>query len=369
MKIFKSQNVYEAAVQRFEWIFDEFKNVLVTVSGGKDSTVCVELALEVARRKGRLPLKVMFLDQEAEWQHTIDYIKELMYRPEVEPYWLQVPIRLFNCTSHTENWLDCWNPEKKDLWVHPQDPIAITENTYGTDRFHKMFEKFSTKLFNNEPHAVIAGVRAGESLNRYTALTWHECYKGVTWGKSAYSKHGAVTFYPLYDWNEDDIWTYIAKSGCKYNKVYDLMFNYGVPQHMMRVSNLHHETAYHALFFLQEIERGTYERLVRRLPGIATFNTLQEENLFPRELPEMFASWAEYRDYLLETIVQPELRDNFKRMWKGQDGEDWAKEHVYGIIVNDYEATKNKNKKSTVRLNEKKAEGRFVKAYGINQST
>ena len=47
MKVYKSYestNVYEAAVERIEWLFDEFgDNLVVNFSGGKDSTICLHL--------------------------------------------------------------------------------------------------------------------------------------------------------------------------------------------------------------------------------------------------------------------------------------------------------------------------------------
>lgn len=68
MKVYKKQSVYDAALDRIRYLFDEFPNVIVGFSGGKDSTVVLELALIVAREKNRLPLDVLFIDQEAEWQ-------------------------------------------------------------------------------------------------------------------------------------------------------------------------------------------------------------------------------------------------------------------------------------------------------------
>ena len=59
MKIYKKQNVWDAALDRIRWIYDEFPEVVVSFSGGKDSTVLMELTKIVAREKGRLPLKVM----------------------------------------------------------------------------------------------------------------------------------------------------------------------------------------------------------------------------------------------------------------------------------------------------------------------
>lgn len=361
VKIYKQTSVYEESISRIERLFDEFDNIVVSVSGGKDSTVCMELTLEVARRRNRLPLKVLFVDQEAEWQHTVDYIREVMYRPEVEPLWMQIPIRLYNCTSYDQNWLYCWDANEKDKWVHEQGPISLKENIYGTDRFHPIFAKICSNLFHGEPYADIAGVRANESLGRFGAVTADRTYKDIAWGKK--EKHG-YTFYPIYDWTVDDIWTYIAMKKCSYNRIYDLMFNYGIPTGRMRVSNLHHETAYHELFFLQEVEHDTYNRLVNRLPGIATFNQMQEAGIFPRELPDMFGSWCEYRDYLLETLVKPELRPYFRRNFHNQSGEEWGKEHVYEILVNDYEGTKNHNMAIAKAQIAKIGGGAFDRKYG-----
>lgn len=73
-RVYRDQNVYEAALDRMRWLFDEFEDVVVTISGGKDSTVIFNLALMVAREKNRLPLRVFFLDQEAEWNVVIEHV-------------------------------------------------------------------------------------------------------------------------------------------------------------------------------------------------------------------------------------------------------------------------------------------------------
>jgi hypothetical protein len=52
-------NVFDAALDRIRWLFDEFDNqVMVCNSGGKDSTVVLELALMVAKERACLPLHV-----------------------------------------------------------------------------------------------------------------------------------------------------------------------------------------------------------------------------------------------------------------------------------------------------------------------
>ena len=85
MIIYTKQNVYEAALDRIRWLYDEFPNIVVNMSGGKDSTVIFNLTHQVATEKNRLPVRVLFIDQEAEWQSTIDYMRSVMYRPDVDP--------------------------------------------------------------------------------------------------------------------------------------------------------------------------------------------------------------------------------------------------------------------------------------------
>jgi predicted phosphoadenosine phosphosulfate sulfurtransferase len=115
MKIYLNQNVYDAALERIRFIFKEIPVVICSVSGGKDSTVIYNLCMKVARELNRLPLKVMWIDQEAEWQATVDQIKTMMYDPDVDPMWFQMPIRLFNATSIYEHWLNCWDKAQKRI--------------------------------------------------------------------------------------------------------------------------------------------------------------------------------------------------------------------------------------------------------------
>ena len=60
-KIYSDKNVYEAAQERLNMIFDEFEKVIVSFSGGKDSGVVLNMAVDIARQRRR-KLGVMFLD-------------------------------------------------------------------------------------------------------------------------------------------------------------------------------------------------------------------------------------------------------------------------------------------------------------------
>ena len=84
MKIYKKTNVYEEALNRVRYLYDEFDEVLVGYSGGKDSTVTLRIAIEVAREKGKLPVKAIFIDQEAEWGAVIEHMREIYNEDEVD---------------------------------------------------------------------------------------------------------------------------------------------------------------------------------------------------------------------------------------------------------------------------------------------
>jgi predicted phosphoadenosine phosphosulfate sulfurtransferase len=348
VRYYLPKTVLEAARERISFIFDEFEKVVVGYSGGKDSTVIFHLTMEEAKRRGRLPLKVLFLDQEAEWQATIDQVRTIMYRDDVDPMWMQVPFKLFNATSTFEEWLMCWNPDEPERWMRPKEPIAFTENVYGTDRFGQLFNAVFQHHFKGQRAALIGGVRTEESPSRMVGLTWRPKYKWVTWAKRL-TPDLHYTFYPIYDWSWQDVWVAIHRHGWPYNKVYDYQYAYGTTIPDMRVSNVHHETAVKALFWLQEFEPETYAKLTQRIGGIDTAGKLQKD-FFVRELPFMFRNWREYRDFLFVKLVPEKNRPRMQKFFDFQDrqyddylGDKLYKAQVQSILTNDWECVKLKN--------------------------
>jgi predicted phosphoadenosine phosphosulfate sulfurtransferase len=307
-RVYLDKTVREATRERIEWLYDEFPTVVVNTSGGKDSTVALETTLEVARERGRLPLPVMFIDQEAEWQSAIDYVRRTADRDEIEMHWLQMPLRISNATSPWEPWLYCWKEGAE--WIRPKEPDSIHDNPYGTLTFADLFQEFLAD-FAEAPACFIGGVRCEESPARTLGLTIYETYKGETWGKK-HKRTGYFDFYPLYDWRLSDVWHAIEEGGWDYAAVYDTMYRMGVPRSKMRVSNLHHAPALADLFLVHEIEPETWDRLSERLPGVNAAGHLNWSAYRVDTLPTMFRTWVEYRDYLMETLLielDPAIRD------------------------------------------------------------
>lgn len=380
--IYKETNVYEEAIKRMNMIFDYKEDVIVCMSGGKDSTVLFNLALMIARERGRLPLKVFWLDQEAEWQNTVDYMSEIMHMPEVKPFWFQIPFNFPNnlSISNGKESLMIWDPEQKDKWIHAQSDIAITECPFDFNinesrdvAFYTLINKLPDYCADKDSQscAVLAGMRVAESLNRRTAIMFGEAkFRGETWARGINKGSKCQVLWPIYDFTNDDIWTAIAKNHWEYNKCYDLMYRYGLSKHRMRVSALIHETAWGAIEMLHEFEKDTYNRFCARISGTSTFDhmfvlssiaagTIDGGNIVPASLPFMFKDWKEYRDYLLEHLVEPKYKAHFYKEWKGQDGEQWYRTHVKEVVLNDTCGTINSNEKSSFRVRGKIENGLF----------
>jgi len=356
-KTYTGQTVFDAALERIRWCFDEFPQIIVSVSGGKDSTVVFEMALKVAREKGRLPLRASWFDQEAEWASTVATIREQMTRPDVEARWYQMPIRIFNATSTTDHWLKCWSADDRDRWVHPQDALSIKDNVYGTERFTQLFKAVPRVEYPETRVCYLGGVRAEESPSRAVGMTTHATYRGATWGLKLNDVPEQVCMYPIYDWSYTDVWKAIHDNDWPYNPLYDTMYQHGVALPFMRVSNLHHETALHQLWMLQEIEPETWNRLAARIGGVDTVTKVATGagSYFVKDLPPMFTDWIEYRDYLLAKLIDNEdwqagFVKKFAQMEKkiGAQGVAELGDKLYrvqcnSIITNDWEHIKLEN--------------------------
>lgn len=323
--------VFDAALRRIRWLFDEFDgHVSVSTSGGKDSTVVTELALIVARERGALPLKVHFLDQEAEYQSTRDYLRRLADRDEIAMDWYQIPFRLFNATSHHEQWTHVWDENLDDTtWLRPKEPDSIKENPFFKGRGKKRhqvdrFKEVLHAMNERDGGAILTGMRCEESPTRRVFMTSVPSYKWATWcsGGTKGNRNdptGPYLFHPIYDWSYRDIWKAINENDWDYNIYYDAMFQRGIPTRSMRVSSFHHEQSQNSLSTLQEIEPKTWERAVARFPGVNTYNKVGDDIYAmyrDPKLPYMFTTWTEYVDYLITHLVEgDENRRMFYKQW------------------------------------------------------
>ena len=335
MIVYRNENVLEAARKRIAKVFDSFDRIVVSVSSGKDSTCLYHLCLQEAERRDR-DIIVFFLDQEAEYQGTVDLMRILMQHERVIPWWYQVPIDMTNATSFNAPFLRAWEPGVE--WMREKEPNAITSITGDYPmRFYPFIDWLEQQ--QTEPTAFFVGLRSKESMNRFRAVTKNPGYKGIPW--STKTKNDlCFRFYPIYDWTIGDVWKFIADEGVPYNSVYDRLYCLrGMRVRDIRISNLIHEKSFGCLTELQEVEPDTYERLLRRISGIHCAALYAKDSYIYNsdKLPERFKTWLEYRDYLLST-TPGEYRERFAaRFAKQRADETVYQQQCRQILINDWE--------------------------------
>jgi len=327
-KTYLNQDVYRAAKARLEFIFDEFEHIYFSFSGGKDSGVMMELALEVARERNRLPLHTLLIDLEGHYREHIEYSLRLCDRPAIKPYWICLPISLRNAVSQFEpKWVP-WEDEKRDIWVRqiPDRPYVITEHNMPEEwtwfRKGQEFEEFILFFadwfadhYHADKTACVVGIRADESMNRYRTI--------VNDRKTRYADQGWTTLikglrnpvynaYPIYDWRVEDIWTYVGKAGCDYNKIYDYMYKTGRSVHDMRICQPYGDDQRKGLDLFQECEPETWFKVVQRVSG-ANFGAIYRGGTIlgnvKVELPPGH-TWESYAKLLLSSMP-PFLREHY----------------------------------------------------------
>ena len=267
-------NVYDAAVDRVKWTFDNFERVYLSFSAGKDSTVMLHIVMDEARRRGRR-IGVLMIDLEGQYGLTIEHAKKCfaMYAENVEPYWLCLPMHLRNGVSVYEPFWKCWDPAAKPAWIRPMPPLAISDQEYFPF-FHEgmEFEEF-VPLFGQwyaqgKPCACFVGIRADESMNRFRTIasTSKIKHSGNQWTTKVIDE--VYNIYPIYDWRTRDIWIYHAKFPDKpHNPLYDLMYKAGLTINQMRICQPYGDDQRRGLWLFHIIEPETWARVVARVNG------------------------------------------------------------------------------------------------------
>lgn len=265
-------NVLTAAQKRVEWTFDNFENIAVSFSGGKDSTVMLHLCCEEAIKRNR-KIGVMIVDLEAQYSATIEHMERMVerYKDVIDLHWICVPLSLSNAVSNFEPRWKCWDEDKKEVWIREKPKCATTDYPFFVDgqEFEEFVVLWAQWYANGDPLAVMVGIRADESLNRFRTI--------CTFDKEMFDNKRYTTrivdevynVYPIYDWKTRDIWVYHAKFKDKgHNTIYDLMNKAGVPLSQQRLCQPYGHDQRKGLWLYHILEPGTWYKLLCRVNGV-----------------------------------------------------------------------------------------------------
>jgi len=312
-------NVYEAANQRIKIAFEQFDNICVSFSGGKDSGVLLNLAMEHCRKfyPGRR-IGVMHIDYEAQYQMTTDYVDaELKKNLDIcDVYRICLPIAAQCATSmHQSHWIP-WEKEKQDIWVRQMPDNGLTENNHEFPWFaqgmwdYDFQEKFSQWVHhrkNAKRTGILVGIRTDESLNRWRAIHSDRNtnkFEGLEWSREMYAD--VFNLYPIYDWTAEDIWIANAKNEWDYNKLYDLFYKAGLSVDQMRVASPFNDCAIESLKLYKVIDPKNWGKMIGRVNGVnfaGLYGGTTAMGWRSIKLPPGH-TWKSYLDFLLTTLPE-----------------------------------------------------------------
>jgi len=259
------KSVWELSLERTHRIYDLFDNVAVSFSGGKDSTAVLNVTLEVAREREALPLDVVFYDEEVCAPETIDYVRRVANRDDVNMTWLALPVMHRNSCSTREPYWYPWAPEAEALWVREMPPEAIT-TTKGFRRapIGDHSPDYLADKYNGTV-ALLLGIRADESLIRRQGVSGRREDNFITGTTNPLVNFGK----PVYDWRTADVWTAPKLYGWDYNKSYDLMDKAGIKPPSQRVAPPFGEQPMASLWMWAQCWPELWDKMIDRVDGAA----------------------------------------------------------------------------------------------------
>ena len=320
-KVYLDTNVYDAAIERLEYIFNEFDHIYFSFSGGKDSSVMTQLANIVAKRLNR-KFDVLYIDLEGNYKSTRRHVMDITKLSQIDNfYWVCLPLKLRNAVSQYQTHWVCWDDtykKKGGKWIRPRPANSINIKNYldygwvwfkekmQFEDFIIEFAKWYSETKNNKVAAGI-GIRANESLNRFRTIINKnkETYKDKNWTTLVKATEREVyNFYPIYDWETRDVWIATFKCNLLYNEFYEVMYKAGISIHDARLCQPYGDDQRASLDQFKFYEPETWGKVLMRVNG-ANFGNIYANSIATgtNQLykPEHL-TWEQYAVYLLETI-------------------------------------------------------------------
>lgn len=284
---YMEENVYEALQKRLQYIFQEFDNIYLSFSGGKDSGLLLNLVLDFQQKYyPEKTIGVFHQDFEAQYTVTTEYIERTFERikDKVEPYWVCLPMATRTALSNYEMYWYPWDDTKEDSWVRSMPDkeyvINLSNNPISTYKY-KMHQEDLAKQFGrwyrishgNKKTVCLLGLRAEESLQRYSGFL--------------NKKYG-------------------------YNHLYDLYYKTGLTVSQMRVASPFNDYSKDSLNLYRVIDPKIWVKLVGRVQGAnfaCIYGKTKAMGYRNVTLPEGH-TWESYTKFLLSTLPV-RLRKNY----------------------------------------------------------
>lgn len=258
-------------------MFDDFDNIYLSFSAGKDSSVMFHLVMSEAIKRNRT-VGVLLIDLEAQYSMTIKHAVEMfdLYEDNIDLHWVCLPLSLRNAVSNFEPRWTCWDEDCKDVWVRPMPKHKGVKKKLDEYPFFQKgmeFEEFMI-LFGewyggDTSTCAFVGIRCDESLNRFRTIAskTKEMWNGKQYTTKV--QDNLYNSYPIYDWKVSDVWTYHAKfPDLLHNEAYDQMHKAGLTPAQMRLCQPYGDDQRRGLWLFHLLEPDTWYKVIARVNGV-----------------------------------------------------------------------------------------------------
>lgn len=322
---YTDRNVYEALQDRLKFIFEEFDNIFVSFSGGKDSGLLLNLTLDFQQKYyPHKKIGVFHQDFEAQYTVTTQYVERTFERlkDQAELYWVCLPMATRTALSSYQMYWYPWDDTKEDAWVRPMPKhpyvINLHNNPVTTYRYRmhqedlaRQFGRWYRLSHGNKKTVCLLGIRASESLQRYSSFVNKKYgYKDECWISKQFKDVWAAS--PLYDWSQNDVWHANYLFNYDYNHLYDLYYKAGLSPNQMRVASPFNDYAKDSLHLYRVLDPEIWAKLVGRVQGAnfgAIYGRTKALGYRSLTLPQGH-TWESYTKFLLGTLPV-RLRSNY----------------------------------------------------------
>ena len=282
------------ARRRIKNLFSNGVPLTLSVSGGKDS-ICLNHLIFQMCQSGEVDkslLTVNFIDEEAIYpcvEKVVQNIRRQWMSIGVTFNWWCIECKHFNCfnaLTNDESFI-CWDRFKRDVWVRQMPKFAITGHPLFRPR-KDTYQKFMERL--NKDKMSIIGVRVAESRMRVEAI--------------ARTKELHMNAYPIYDWQDSDVWKYIAEHGLEYPIAYEHLYRTGTSLGRMRISQFFSIDTAGSLVNMCEFYPDLFNKICKREPNAYMAMLYFDSELYRRKKAKK--DDTDYKAKLFELFDQPE---------------------------------------------------------------
>lgn len=273
-RIWLGKSTMQAALERIDSIYSKGHRVVVSFSGGKDSTVCMELCVMVAKKRGMLPVEIVVQDEEVSYPGTYEFIEQTANRKDISCKWLVMRQPMLNIFNREVPYFWVMDDRlKPEEWVRTPPyfaeftPDRAIETMVNSKRYPVEYEPPPMSDWDpNETRQMLVnviGLRAQESSKRAMGIA---SAGGYITGGGKVGVAGALR--PIYDWTDGDVWKFIKERKVPYNTAYDILLKMGVPGKKLRIGPpLLNAASVQALQIAARAWPHWFDRVCQRCPG------------------------------------------------------------------------------------------------------